>query len=58
MQFLPESMELNESFTPLVPPAAAFEFLSPLGEKRRVPEWNPQLLHLPGAAWERGPSKE
>lgn len=54
MQFVAGSRELNGSFTLPVPPAAAFEFFSPLGEKRWVPGWNPELLHPPGATWERG----
>jgi hypothetical protein len=36
------------------PPEAAFELFSPLGEKRWVPGWDPELIHPPGVAWERG----
>lgn len=31
-----------------------FELFSPLGEKRWVPDWSPELLHPPGVQWERG----
>ena len=31
-----------------------FSLFSPLGEKSWVPEWDPELLHPPGATWERG----
>lgn len=27
---------------------------SPLGEKRWVPDWNPELLHPPSVSWEAG----
>ena len=36
------------------PPADNFELFSPLGEKRWVPGWDPELIHPPGVAWERG----
>lgn len=54
MQFVPRSVELKGAFTLSVPPTAAFDLFSPLGEKRWVPEWNPELLYPPGVAWERG----
>jgi len=52
--FTPRSIELSGAFTLPVPPDAAFEFFSPLGEKLWVPDWNPELLHPPGVVWERG----
>jgi hypothetical protein len=54
MQFVPRSIELTGTFMVSVPPASAFQLFSPLGEKRWVPEWNPELLHPPGADWEEG----
>jgi hypothetical protein len=47
-------VELKGAFTLSVPPTAAFDLFSPLGEKRWVPEWNPELSYPPGVAWERG----
>lgn len=48
------SIELRGGFPVAAPPAAAFELFSPLGEKRWVPGWEPELIHPPGGAWERG----
>jgi hypothetical protein len=48
------SIELSGAFTLPVPPDACFELFSPLGEKRWVPGWDPELIHPPGVAWERG----
>src|SRR5262249_687914 len=31
-----------------------FELFSPLGEKRWVPEWDPELLYPPGVSWASG----
>ncbi|HET7291676.1 MAG TPA: hypothetical protein VFM88_04565 [Vicinamibacteria bacterium] len=52
--FTPTAAEFTGGFTLAVPPEKAFELFSPLGEKQWVPEWNPELLHPPGANWERG----
>lgn len=52
--FAPDSVELNGGFILGVPPDAAFELFSPIGEKLWVPGWNPELLHPPGVTWERG----
>ena len=54
MTFTPRSIELSGTFTLGPPPDATFELFSPLGEKRWVPGWNPELVHPPGVAWERG----
>lgn len=32
----------------------AFALFSPIGERKWVPGWNPELLHPPGAAWAQG----
>jgi hypothetical protein len=52
--FTARSIELSGGFTLPVAPEACFELFSPLGEKRWVPGWDPELIHPPGAAWERG----
>jgi hypothetical protein len=52
--FAARSIELSGGFTLAVPPYAAFELFSPLGEKLWVPDWNPELLHPRGVSWERG----
>jgi hypothetical protein len=52
--FVPKSIELNGSFRLPVPPSTAFELFSPLGEKRWVPDWRPELLYPAGVAWQRG----
>ena len=52
--FAARTIELRGAFPLSVPPDAAFEFFSPLGEKLWVPGWNPELLHPPGVSWERG----
>lgn len=52
--FTARSIELTGTFTLPAPPEATFELFSPLGEKAWVPGWNPELIHPPGASWERG----
>lgn len=52
--FAPKSIELSGGFTLSAPPDAVFELFSPLGEKRWVPGWTPELLYPQGAQWERG----
>jgi hypothetical protein len=52
--FIPRAIELAGEFTVAGPVSEVFELFSPLGERKWVPEWNPELLHPPGAAWERG----
>jgi hypothetical protein len=52
--FRPRSVEVAGGFTVNRPAAEVFELFSPLGEKRWVPGWSPELLHPPGASWERG----
>ena len=54
MAFTARSIELSGGFTLPQPPAAAFPLFSPLGEKKWVPGWDPELIHPPGATWERG----
>jgi len=51
--FQAKSITLGGSFTLPVPPESAFGLFSPLGEKRWVPGWDPELIHPPGVAWER-----
>jgi hypothetical protein len=52
--FKPRSIELSGNFTLPAPPDATFGLFSPLGEKKWVPGWDPELIHPPGATWERG----
>jgi hypothetical protein len=52
--FKARSIELSGAFTLLEPPEATFDLFSPLGEKSWVPGWDPELIHPPGAIWERG----
>lgn len=52
--FKARSIELSGGFTLPAPPEATFELFSPLGEKRWVPDWDPELVHPPGVSWERG----
>ena len=52
--FQPRSVELTGSFRIESPAPEAFELFSPLGETLWVPGWSPELLHPPGASWERG----
>ena len=53
-EFVARAVELAGEFTVAGPIAEAFELFSPLGEKRWVPGWNPELVHPPGASWEQG----
>lgn len=50
----PRSIELSGRFRTPCDVATAFELFSPLGEKKWFPGWDPELLHPPGAPWERG----
>jgi Polyketide cyclase / dehydrase and lipid transport len=50
----PASIDLKGGFSIDAPVDTAFELFSPLGEKRWVPSWNPELLHPPGETWARG----
>src|SRR2546423_1322771 len=52
--FVPRSAELSGGFTLAMPLEAAFGLFSPLGGKRWVPGWDPELLPPPGVAWARG----
>jgi hypothetical protein len=52
--FTARSIELQGGFTLPAPPEATFELFSPLGEKAWVPGWDPEIVHPPGASWERG----
>ena len=52
--FEARSIELAGSFTLPMAPAEAFPLFSPIGEKRWVPGWDPELVHPPGVEWERG----
>lgn len=52
--FKARAIELAGGFALPAPPEATFELFSPLGEKRWVPGWDPELIHPPGATWERG----
>ena len=52
--FHARSVELRSGFTLPAPPDETFQLFSPLGEKAWVPGWDPELVHPPGASWERG----
>jgi hypothetical protein len=52
--FAPRSVELKGGFVLESPVTAVFDLFSPLGERAWVPGWSPELLHPPGATWERG----
>ena len=52
--FVPQSIELQGSFTLSGRTEPVFQLFSPLGEIRWVPGWSPELLHPPGASWEVG----
>jgi hypothetical protein len=52
--FAASSVDLSGGFAVSAPLGAVFELFSPLGEKRWVPDWSPELLHPPGVQWERG----
>jgi len=53
-EFVAKSVEFSGGFTVAGPVDQVFELFSPLGEKLWVPGWNPELLHPPGASWQRG----
>jgi len=52
--FKPRSVELRGGFRIERPVGEVFPLFSPLGEKRWVPGWSPELLHPPGTSWARG----
>jgi hypothetical protein len=52
--FAARSIELTGSFSLPAPPEKTFELFSPLGEKRWVPGWDPEIIHPPGVVWDRG----
>lgn len=52
--FTPRAIALQGVFRLHCASPTAFELFSPLGEKAWVPGWDPELLHPPGATWERG----
>ena len=47
-------VELSGGFTLDRPVGEVFDLFSPLGEKLWAPGWSPEMLHPPGASWERG----
>ena len=54
MPFVASTRTLTGEFKIAGPVDVVFPLFSPLGEKSWVPEWDPELLHPPGARWERG----
>ena len=52
--FTAASADLSGGLTVSAPIDEAFELFSPLGEKRWVPGWDPELLHPAGTVWARG----
>jgi hypothetical protein len=52
--FAPRSIELEGRLRAPAAVDTVFELFSPMGEKRWVPGWDPELLHPPGRSWERG----
>ncbi len=52
--FSSKSIRLVGTITLAGPVDEVFQLFSPLGEKRWVPGWNPELLHPPGVSWEEG----
>ena len=50
----PATIDLSGGFSIAAPVDTAFELFSPLGEKRWVPGWKPELLHPPGETWIQG----
>ena len=52
--FASRSATFRGGFSLAGPVTAVFELFSPLGERRWVPGWSPELLHPPGVFWERG----
>jgi hypothetical protein len=52
--FVAGFVDLSGGFEIPAPLDAAFDLFSPLGEKLWVPDWSPEVLHPPGARWERG----
>jgi hypothetical protein len=53
-EFVSGSVRLAASITLAGPVDQVFPLFSPLGEKRWVPDWDPEILHPPGAVWEEG----
>jgi hypothetical protein len=54
MSFVPKSRTFNGSVNMMVEPSEAFPLFSPVGEKRWVPDWKPDLLYPIGVDWEEG----
>ncbi len=52
--FVPAAVEHRGALTVEAPIDQAFSLFSPEGERAWVPGWDPELLHPPGAVWERG----
>jgi hypothetical protein len=50
----PRTIELRGGLVVQGPAEEVFGLFSPLGEKAWVPGWDPELIHPPGATWERG----
>ena len=53
-EFTAASIEFTGELEVALPVDEAFELFSPIGEKRWVPGWDPELLDPPGATWARG----
>lgn len=53
-QFASKSVRLVGKITLAGPVEEVFQLFSPLGEKLWVPDWNPEILHPPGASWDVG----
>jgi hypothetical protein len=53
-QFASKSVRLLGKITLAGRVDEVFQLFSPLGERRWVPDWNPELLHPPGVSWEEG----
>ncbi len=52
--FAAREVEQDGRFALDLSAAEAFPLFSPLGEMLWVPGWDPELIHPPGATWERG----
>ena len=52
--FAAASVELTGRLMVSAPVGETFELFSPEGERLWVPGWAPELLHPPGAQWEKG----
>jgi hypothetical protein len=54
MPFVSRSIRLAGDIVIAGHVAGVFPLFSPLGELDWVPGWEPEILHPPGASWERG----